>query len=255
MVQKRRGNSGALTAILATIMLIAWSVILLGAGGVFVADFCAPAGLWGSQTLASLDLALAFNPPTTRAVGWALMLAALMPPLIAVPLRHIRDRSFASRRGRAMALFALAYVAVWMMAGVVLQFIPLVHFVWPGSFVPVAIGMAVALLWQLSPAKQYCLNRCHRVPNLTAFGVAADHHVLVFGLTHGAWCIGTCWALMMLPLLVERGHVLAMAATALFLFSERLERPAPLGWRWHGTTKALRIVIGQVRIRLNPRRA
>jgi len=37
------------------------------------------------------------------------------------PLRHVRERSFARRRTRAMLLVVLGYLAVWMAAGMVLQ--------------------------------------------------------------------------------------------------------------------------------------
>lgn len=253
-MQIGRSDNAALTAILASVMIAAWCPIVLGAGGVAVPSFCSSAMEWGDRASASLALALSLNPPSTRAAAWALMLAALMPPQIVMPLRHIRDRSFARRRGWAMALFTAGYVAIWMAAGMILQFIPLLaRLAWQESPVPLAIGIAVALLWQVSPAKQYCLNRCHGEPSLAAFGPAADRDVLLFGLRHGAWCVGACWALMTLPLLIERGHVLAMTAAGLFLFSERLELPAPPGWRWRGSGKAVRIAIGQARMRLAPR--
>ena len=51
-------------------------------------------------------------------LGWALMLAAMMGPLVAAPLRHVCARSFARRRARAVALFGCGYVAIWMAAGI-----------------------------------------------------------------------------------------------------------------------------------------
>ena len=47
---------------------------------------------------------------------------------------------------------------------------------------------------------------------------------------------------MLLPLFVGQGHVLTMLAVMLFAFAERLESAAPLGWRWRGPGKALRII-------------
>ena len=60
------------------------------------------------------------------AADWALMFAAMMPPLVIAPLRHIRDRSFAKRRARAMLLFVAGYAGVWLAAGVVLEAMALV---------------------------------------------------------------------------------------------------------------------------------
>ena len=120
----------------------------------------------------------------------------------------------------------------------------------PESSVPVALMTTIALIWQFSPIKQRCLNRCHAHAELAAFGPAADIGALRFGLTHGVWCAGSCWALMLLPLLVSRGHVAAMAAVSLWLFSERLDRPMAPRWRLRGPGKAGRIAVAQVRMRL-----
>lgn len=187
--------------------------------------------------------------PTSLAVGWALMLAAMMAPVLIAPVRHVRDRSFSQRRARAIALFVAGYAAVWMAAGVMLLALAALLAA-PGSSLPVVLVTITALVWQFSPFKQRCLNRCHAHSELAAFGRAADIDALRFGLTHGVWCVGSCWALMLLPLMVSRGHVAAMAAVALWLFAERLDRPAPLRWRLRGPGKAARIAVAQARMRL-----
>jgi predicted metal-binding membrane protein len=239
---------------LAAASLAAWSVLALGERDTTLPAFCSPGGLGVAPRSASLDLGLALNAPATLALGWLLMLTAMMTPLIVAPLRHVRDRSFARRRARAMLLFVAGYIAVWMVAGVPLQALALV--VQSSVLDPLAclgLGAAAATLWQVSPAKQWCLNRCHRRPQLAAFGLPAERDALGFGLSHGAACIGACWALMALPLLFEQGQVLAMTAVAGFVFAERLERPAPLEWRWRGLGKALRITIAQARLQVAAR--
>jgi hypothetical protein len=105
-----------------------------------------------------------------------------------------------------------------------------------------------ALLWRLVWRGRFrrCLNRCHRRPQLAAFGVAADRDAFNFGLTNGASCAGACWTLMLPMLLAGRGWAaLRHDRRTLFVFAERLERPAPLAWRWRGTGKAWRIVLAQ----------
>jgi predicted metal-binding membrane protein len=106
-------------------------------------------------------------------------------------------------------------------------------------------GLVVVVVWQASPVKQRFLNHCHRRPALAAFGRAADLAALRFGTSLALWCIGSCWALMLLPLLVP-GHALPlMAAVALWLWAERVEPVAPARWRLRGPVTALRIGIGQ----------
>jgi len=61
----------------------------------------------------SFNLAIGFDSATSLLSGWLLMLAAMMPPLVAGPLGHVQERSFARRRLRAMSLFVIGYLAVW----------------------------------------------------------------------------------------------------------------------------------------------
>jgi hypothetical protein len=77
---------------------------------------------------------------------------------------------------------------------------------------------------------------CHRRPHLAAFDLAADRDAVAFGLTNGASCVGSCWALM-LTLVVSQSHVLGMVAVTLFALGERLEGPAPLARCWRGPSK------------------
>jgi predicted metal-binding membrane protein len=230
---------------LGSISFAAWSVLAFGGSTSVVPALCASGAGPAIPLSVSFDLALLVNSPTRLASGWALMLAAMMLPVVAAPLRHVRDRSFARRRSRATLLFILGYFAVWMAAGLVLQLVALTA-LWVVPM-PLAMGLAFALAvaWQVTPAKQWCLNRCHRRPQLAAFGVAADRDAFDFGLTHGAYCAGACWALMLPMLFSGEGQFVAMIAVTLLVFAERLERPAPLAWRWRGMGKAWRIVVAQ----------
>ena len=238
--------------VLVSISLVAWSLLALYWSEVTLPGFCSP-GL-RMPLSDSFNLAFVFNSPAQLASGWLLMLAAMTPPLIVAPLRHVRERSFVRRRTRAMFLFVIGYGAVWMIAGIGLQVMALaVQLAASDTLMGLALSAAAAMLWQISPAKQWCLNRCHRRPQLAAFGAAADRAAFDFGLTHGASCAGACWALMLLPLFVGQGHVLTMLAVMLFAFAERLGSAAPLGWRWRGPGKALRIIAAQVRMHLAPR--
>jgi predicted metal-binding membrane protein len=248
----RRFDTGLV--VLASTSLAAWSMLALDGSELILPAFCSGGKLSAAPLSVSFDLALAFNSPAKLASGWALMVAAMMSPLLIAPLRHVHDRNFASRRARAMLLFVAGYFAVWITAGVGLQAIALV-WRWAVPAQPACLGLmvAIAIAWQVSPAKQWCLNRCHRRPELRAFGAAADRDAFDFGLTRGVTCAGACWALMLLPLVVERGHLSAMIAISLFILAERLESPAPLAWRWRGPGKALRIATAQTRMRLGRR--
>ena len=231
--------------VLGSISLIAWLLLMRDGGVPMVPELCSASPLLALPLSASFNLALAFGAPARLASDCALMVSAMMPPLIIASLRHVRDRSFTRRRARATLLFLLGYVLVWMTAGFVLQVMAFAaRWAVPARLLCFCVVVATAILWQVSPAKQWCLNRCHRRPHLAAFDLAADRDAFAFGLTNGASCVGSCWALM-LTLIVTQGHALGMVAITLFAFGERLEGPAPLAWRWRGPFKALRIAAAQ----------
>lgn len=203
-------------------------------------------------SLVSFQMLLAMNPISSMTAGWALMLVAMMSPTLITPIRHVRERSFKRRRARCVTLFVVGYAAIWMAAGgVLLAAMLMLSLLMPQSYLP-AIGMAIiAFVWQCSPIKQRCLNRGHNHSELAAFGIAADLDALRFGITHGVWCVGSCWALMLFPMLLSQGHFAAMAAVTFVMTSDRLEQPRPLSWRLRVPGKLTRIVVAQTRIRLH----
>ena len=237
--------------VLGSIIVLAWWLLARDSGGSMASTFCSPDTLWALPLSVRFDLAVMLVSPVQLASGSALMIAAMMLPLIIAPLRHVRDRSFARRRARATILFAAGYGVVWMIVAVVLQLIAVAaRWAAPAPLLCFGLAVVTAILWQVSPTKQWCLNRCHRRPHLAAFGAAADRDAFDFGLTNGASCAGSCWALMLLSLLIGEGQILGMIAITLFIFAERLEGPAQIKWRWRGSGRALRIAIAQARMRL-----
>jgi predicted metal-binding membrane protein len=143
-----------------------------------------------------------------------------------------------------MALFVAAYGLFWIIASAAL----LLASSW-GSTTLAAIAIAA---WQCSPWKQRALNRSHAHTELAAFGVKADLDALRFGFVHAVWCATSCWALMLLPMLFTRGHLIVMAGVTLWLAGERLERPQSPRWRWRGPMAVLRIAAGQARSWMQP---
>lgn len=228
---------------LGTIILAAWVLLALGGSVSGWPAFCS-ADIWRAMPLsASLDLALLSNAIPKSLLGWVLMVVAMMLPLAISPLRHVRERSFARRRTRSMLLFVAGFIAVWMAGGVVLETIAwMMRSALTSPFAAIGLSALVALVWQVSPAKQWCLNRCHQRPPLSAFGLAADVDAFGFGVTNGGACVGAGWALMMPMLLIGQGQMPAMVAVTLFGIAESLESPSPLAWRWRGGAKALRIL-------------
>ena len=176
-------------------------------------------------------------------IGWALMLTAMMAPLLIPALRHVHARSLRSRRWRAMGLVTVAHVAVWTVGGIVLLAVAsALRSVTGHAELAVLLGLVAALSWQLSPLKQHCLNRHCAHPPISSFGRAADHDALRFGGTHAAWCLGSCWALMLVSLLAPAWHLAVMLVVSVWMWVEPLDRPAAPAWRVRLPLRFLRIV-------------
>jgi predicted metal-binding membrane protein len=177
------------------------------------------------------------------ALDWLLMLVAMMAPMLPPAIYRVRTSSFERRRGRSTLLFVAGYAGVWILAGGIL--LTLAEAQRAMALPPYSMAtlvFALALVWQCSPFKQRCLNRCHDQAPLAAFGRAADRDALRFGGEQGMWCVGSCWMWMLLPLLLPQGHVAAMALVTVLVFCERLERPQALRWRWRGFGRATRVL-------------
>src|SRR6266851_4635187 len=54
---------------------------------------------------ADIQLTLALTPPGMLVLAWFAMLLAMMSPLLAAPLAHVRLRSLKRRRFRSLAMF------------------------------------------------------------------------------------------------------------------------------------------------------
>lgn len=181
--------------------------------------------------------------PADAMIAWLVMLIAMMAPTVIEPLRHVWERSFKSRRLWAMMLFASGYVAVWMLAGLLIERgCAALSAILREQTALLLLAVAVVVLWQCAPVKQVCLNRNHNHSELRAFGTAADLDTLCFGALHGFWCVGSCWALMAFPLLLELGHTPAMLLVTLLMWGESLESPAPPRWRWRGPDKLMALI-------------
>lgn len=151
--------------------------------------------------------------------GWVLMLAAMMLPST-FPLLEI-FRRLTNRRADHRLLLSLVifgYMVAWTLFGVVVHgFDWALHELVVGSawltFNGWVFGVAVFAIagaFQFSRLKYVCLDKC-RMP----LGFVMEHwhgqqqrwQSLRLGLRHGLFCVGCCWALMLLMFVVGTGSV------------------------------------------------
>lgn len=217
------------------ISLVGWGWLLGSTAMLSIPAFCGSLPLSGyALGWRGIEQALLFNPPQQLLQGWWLMLLAMLPLLLVQPLLYVWHRSLRRKRWQGVALFVLGFGVVWSLAGVVLMGLVVAVRVWFGlsAWQGFFAVLLLCLVWQASPFKQHCLNQCHRQPRICAFGLGYLRDCLGFGLSAGAWCVGSCWPLMLLPVLLEQGHVALMLLGMLWMLYERLLRPRGLRWYW-----------------------
>jgi predicted metal-binding membrane protein len=194
------------------------------------------------QGFSSAGSAMPFDMGAAVFLGmWTTMMVAMMFPTIApIVLLH---RLVTRRRGRGLSrtvAFATGYLTVWSLAGVVplavlIGFRRVAH---DSTWVASAAGgvLVLAGLYQFTPWKQLCLRACRTPMTFLAThdfgtGLAGTFRA---GLSHGLYCLGCCWALMAVLLVVGLMNLTWMAAIAIVFLAEK-------NWR-HGAR--LTIVVG-----------
>ena len=170
---------------------------------------------------------------------WAAMMAAMMLPS-ATPLVMLSARAAsrsADARHAAGRLYALvgSYLSIWCvfsLGATMLQWwlatsgllTPMME---PSARPAAACLLLVAGVYQFTPFKQACLRSC-RTPlaMLTARWRPGFVGAAQMGATHGAYCLGCCWALM---LLLFAGGVMNLAVVIALAVWVALEKLAPFG--------------------------
>ena len=151
--------------------------------------------------------------------GWLLMTAAMMLPTV-LPLLDRFERLTAARADRRIlvALLIAGYLLVWAAFGFAAHLLDTVlHLIirqstWleVNGWVLGAIVLATAGAFQFTRLKYRCLDRC-RTPFsfITQYwrGRRPKWNAFVLGGHHGGFCVGCCWAIMLLMFVVGTGNV------------------------------------------------
>lgn len=212
------------------ISLLAWAYILAGAGmdvhSISIADMVKPMD-WTAPHFA-LMLAM-----------WIVMMIAMMLPS-AVPVILLFE-TIERRRGQTsplvgMTAFVGAYLAVWAGFSLVATLAQwaLDRLGMLSTEMAMTSGMLAGLVliaagvYQFMPLKQACLRACQsplefisRHWNSGPFGI---------GIRHGLYCLGCCWALMLLLFVGGAMNIGWVALIAAFVLIEKLVRGRLVGY-------------------------
>jgi predicted metal-binding membrane protein len=178
-------------------------------------------------------------------IMWAVMMTGMMLPS-AAPMILLADR----RHGH---IVAVGYISVWtaFSAGatalqwLLMRLLILTPMMEVSARRAGAVLLAVAGIYQMTPLKQACLTTCQSpMAFLTRRWRSGAFGAFRMGLDHGVYCVGCCWALMMLLFVGGVMNLSVIAALTVFVAFEKL---VPLGrWGSRVTGAALLVVAAWV---------
>ncbi len=239
------------TFLMAALVAMAWAALWVWNASPY-GRFLEHGGWGDAGALAALCRAVPQGdivvPAVLHAAGWVLMIAAMMLPTT-LPLLDTFRRTVAGRAdaGRLTALVIAGFFVAWMAFGLVAHaadaglLLAARHY---GALIAYGwvIGAAVlagAGLFQFSALKYRCLEQCHTPFGFVVarwHGRAPSREAFRLGLDHGLFCVGCCWALMLVMFVVGIGSLgwmlvlaAAMAAEKNLPWGRRLRTPLGLG--------------------------
>ena len=185
---------------------------------------------------------------------WAAMMAGMMlptaAPILLLYARTIRHRPSAPHPAMRIHAMALGYVAVWaafsvaatILQRVLAQWMLLTPMMEPATPVAAAALLLIAGVYQLTPLKAACLSACRSpfmwLTDQWREGVAGAFQM---GLAHGLYCLGCCWAMM---LLLFAGGVMNLAVILALTVWVAVEKLAPFGQQSARVSGALLVATG-----------
>ena len=139
----------------------------------------------------------------TFIAAWAIMMAAMMlpsaMPMIGLYAAMQRDAPTATATAAEVSAFTAVYVVLWAISGVPIYFASVALMAVAASTLAyTTAGVLIAAgIFQLSPLKSVCLRHC-RSPLGFILGHwrAGWRGGVTMGFAHALYCLGCCWALM-----------------------------------------------------------
>jgi predicted metal-binding membrane protein len=172
-------------------------------------------------------------PAALYLLGWTLMTTAMMLPT-AIPLLEIFQRLTARRpeRLQLMALVIAGYLGVWAGFGVAAhlgdwllhEVVERTRWLEANAWVIGAGTLLLAGGFQFSRLKYRCLDKCRAPLSFVMEYWRGDHdrrNAFSLGVNHGLFCVGCCWALMLLMFGVGVGNIGWMLALGVVMVIEK----------------------------------
>ena len=211
-------------------VMFAEAITMASGAAAFMEALCAPADILGARSTAEMISRLAV------AIGmWVAMSIAMMLPTASLLIVGFADwvENEVSDRARAASPLAVAagYLGIWVIVAVVAAtaqaFISagLSGIALPPATATILAGAVIgaAGFYQFSPLKRACLVTI-RHPFAQEREAALTSNLAAFrlGLRQGVLCVGCCWAMMGLLVVLGAMNILWMAIFAVIMAAEKM---------------------------------
>ena len=236
---RRIADQVLLVGILLALSAVAWFATSGLAGGDMRVGLLTGDGEMHSTSGGTLGLFMA---------TWLVMMIAMMFPSVS-PVVLVFHRWAASRGRPATATwsFVTGYLTVWGSIGLLYYGLLVALHMWaPPGAAAVRVGGGIVLLaglYQLTPLKYACLSRCRSpLSFVMQYGTRLGRGYLGpfrVGLAHGLYCLGCCWSLMVVLVLLGAMNLAWMALIAGVILVEKVFP----GGRWIPRVSGLGIAL------------
>jgi len=239
-----RRDRAVIVAALGALTLFAWADLVwladdMAMGGMDMAGYrMIPAGqalmMPANAPWQPIEFAYVFAMWVVMMIGMMLPSAA---PMILMYARIGRQAAAAGKPFAATAWFAGGYVLAWAAFSLATTLVQwaleraalLTPMMATSSHVVGGAFLIAAGVYQWTPLKDVCLANCQTPLSfiLSRGGFRGDASgSLALGLRHGAYCVGCCWSLMALLLVLGIMNLFWIAALAILIL---LEKVVPAG--------------------------
>jgi predicted metal-binding membrane protein len=174
-------------------------------------------------------------------VMWVAMMVAMMfpsvYPMVLLFARVAKGQS--ARPGSTQVptwVFVAGYLVIWTLVGGIMYALYLTlrwlggHLAWFSDWATVGIAIVLmgAGLYQLSAWKGICLTHCRSPLSFVLHkwreGIGG---AFLMGIDHGAYCVGCCWALMVVLFVMGLMSLVWMGGLTVVIFLEKVTRYGP----------------------------
>jgi predicted metal-binding membrane protein len=182
--------------------------------------------------------------------AWVQVLSSALP-MIGLYARTQRSAVGSVGEVLPVALFTLMYLALWAVTGVPIYFgsVALAGITSDALAYGIAGVLLVAGLYQVSPLKQVCLRHCRSpVGFILGHWRAGWRGGLAMGWAHAVYCLGCCWALMVV--LVAAG-AMGLSWVLLIAVVVAAEKLLPYG-EWIARLTGVTLILLGVAVAIRP---